>query len=257
MISNSNNIKPTISIIAAAYNCGNTIEGSILSILPQLSEAIEFIIIDGGSRDNTIDIIRKYENHLAFWTSEPDQGIYDAWNKAIIKSKGTFIAFIGLDDYLCENYASAYLPIAQGDPKIDFISSKMIINNTRKTIYGYPWEWQTFKKQMNVVHPGSLHNRSLFETYGMYSMDFKIAGDYEFLLRIGNKLNTKFINVPTVIFSLEGVSNTKLFQLAKEIRKAKLKNKSRSILMINIEFIMRYTIAILSTIKKRIKRKKN
>jgi hypothetical protein len=120
-------------------------------------------------------------------------------------------------------------------------------------IFGYPWEWKSFKKQMNVVHPGSLHNRSLFETYGMYSMDFKIAGDYEFLLRIGNKLNTKFINAPTVIFSLEGVSNTKSIQLAREIRIAKLKNKSRSILMINIEFVMRYTIAILSNIKKRIK----
>lgn len=256
MISNSNNIKPTISIIAAAYNCANTIESSILSILPQLSEAIEFIIIDGGSRDNTIDIIKKYENYLAYWKSEEDEGIYDAWNKAIIKSKGTFIAFIGLDDYLCENYASAYLPIAQEDTKIDFISSKMIINNTQKMIFGYPWEWQSFKKQMNVVHPGSLHNRSLFETYGMYSMDFKIAGDYEFLLRIGNKLNTKFINAPTVIFSLEGVSNTKSFQLAREIRKAKLKNKSRSILMINIEFLMRYTIAILSNIKKRSKENK-
>lgn len=130
----------------------------------------------------------------------------------------------------------------------------MIINNSVKRIFGYPWSWKSFKKQMNVVHPGSLHNRSLFEKYGMYNMDYKIAGDYEFLLRIGDGLNTKFINAATVIFSLEGVSNTKSFQLAREIRIAKIKNRSRSTLMINMEFIMRYTIAMLSSIKKSLKK---
>ena len=134
---------------------------------------------------------------------------------------------------------------------IDFISSKMIIMNSNK-IYGIPWDWNRFKKTMNVVHPGSLHNRNLFMKFGLYDIDYKIIGDYEFLLRVGENLKSVFIDVPTVIFSTGGISSNSYFKINKEIRKAKLKNKSRTLLLINIEFLIRILINFIIVIKKRI-----
>jgi glycosyltransferase involved in cell wall biosynthesis len=248
-MSNKFNNNPVITLISASYNCAETIEKSILSIIPHLSNYIEFIIIDGGSSDKTVQIIKKYENYLAYWISEKDNGIYDAWNKGILKSNGKYIAFLGLDDFCCENYSTAYLNKVTENPDLDFISSKMIMNNSEKRIFGYPWIWEKFRKQMDVVHPGALHNRKLFEKNGLYNIEYKIAGDYEFLLRVGNKLNAAFIDLPTVIFSLDGISNTKSYQLAREIRKAKIRTKARSLLMINSEYLLRLSIAFLSSIK--------
>lgn len=247
---NSNNI--LISIISASYNCAHTIEKSILSIIPHLSESIEFIIIDGKSNDGTTDIIKKYENFISYWISEDDFGIYDAWNKGIKIARGKYISFIGLDDLLCNNYSKDFLQIINTNPNIDFVSSKMYIKKSDTIIFGDKWHWNNLRKQMNIVHPGSLHNHKLFKKYGLFDSSFTIAGDYEFLLRIGDNLKTIFINKPTVFFCLDGVSNNNSFKLAVEIRRAKLKNKIRSNIMINIEFITRCTIAILSKIKKQI-----
>jgi len=248
--SNSSQNRPVITIISASFNCVDTIEKSILSILPHLSVNIEFVIIDGGSTDGSVEIIKKYEKYLSFWISEKDNGIYDAWNKGIVASKGKFISFIGLDDYLCSNYSNLYLAAVFSNSHCDFFSSRMIINNSRKEIYGYPFCWDQFKWNMNVVHPGSLHSRSLFDKYGLYNMKFKIAGDYEFLLRCGYNLNSYFIDSPTILFSLDGISNTKSFELAKEVRRAKILNNSMSIFFINIDFIYRYLVAFLSKIRK-------
>jgi len=236
----------TISIICAAYNCNNTIEDSIKSIIPHLSDKIEFIIIDGNSNDGTIDIIKKYESYLAYWVSEEDLGIYDAWNKGIKKARGKYYSFVGLDDVLCENYSSEYIKALGENPNIDFISSKMFINKYGKTTFGEKWEWNKFRKKMNIVHPGSLHNSNLFHKYGYFQSTFKIAGDYEFLLRVGSNLNSHFINKPTIIFSLNGISNKNYLTLAREVKRAKKINKSRNSFFINFEYFLRILIGFFS-----------
>ena len=236
----------TISIICASYNCYDTIENSIKSIIPHLSDKIEFIIIDGNSNDGTIDIIKKYETFLAYWVSEDDLGIYDAWNKGIKKARGEYYSFIGLDDILCENYSSEYIKALSENPNIDFIYSKMLINKYGQTEFGEKWNWNKFRKKMNIVHPGSLHSAILFNKYGFFNTDFKIAGDYEFLLRVGRDLNTFHINKPTIIFSLNGVSNNNFLKLAFEVKIAKQINKARSLFMINIEYFKRILIGYLS-----------
>jgi glycosyltransferase involved in cell wall biosynthesis len=216
-----------------------------------LSDAFEFIIIDGGSTDGTIEIIEKYSKYLSYWISEKDNGIYDAWNKGILKSKGSFVAFLGMDDLLCENYSRLYFDRLSKNSNIDFVSSKMIINDSESTVFGFPFVWEEFKKVMNVVHPGALHSRRLFDLYGLYDLQYKIAGDYEFLMRCNGELKSDFIDEPTVVFSLEGVSNTKSIELSVEVRRAKLNNGVRNLLSANLEFLFRLGIALLGKVKNR------
>ena len=94
---------PTISIITVAYNASNTIETTILSVVNQTYPNIEYIIIDGGSTDGTIDIIKKYESKITKWISEPDKGIYDAMNKGINLARGEWINFMNCGDSFYEN----------------------------------------------------------------------------------------------------------------------------------------------------------
>lgn len=89
-----------ISIITVSYNAAKTIEQTIQSVVNQTYDNIEYIIIDGGSTDGTVDIIKKYEDKIAYWVSEPDKGIYDAMNKGILKASGEYIYFLGADDWL-------------------------------------------------------------------------------------------------------------------------------------------------------------
>ena len=99
--------KPLISIITVAYNAIQLIEATIKSVINQSYTSIEYIIIDGGSTDGTIDIIKKYDKYLAYWISEPDKGIYDAMNKAIKKANGDWINFMNCGDtFVDENVIS-------------------------------------------------------------------------------------------------------------------------------------------------------
>lgn len=94
---------PLITVITVSYNAVSSIEDTIKSVINQSYKNIEFIIIDGQSTDGTVDIIKKYEKQIAYWTSEPDNGVYDAMNKGIDKSTGEWIIFLGADDILLDN----------------------------------------------------------------------------------------------------------------------------------------------------------
>ena len=99
---NSTAEKPLISVVTVVYNGEKTLEQTILSVVNQTYNNVEYIIIDGGSKDNTLDIIKKYEDKIDYWQSEPDKGIYDAMNKGIKLATGEFIYILGCDDFLID-----------------------------------------------------------------------------------------------------------------------------------------------------------
>ncbi len=203
-----------ISIIIATLNAESCIDRLIESIINQKYDDIEIIIIDGNSKDNTLEFLKKYTQNIDFLLSETDKGIYDAWNKGIKVSKGDWIMFLGADDVLMYNTLDIYKrhidQISIGKEP-DLISSKrMMVNRSGKVIreVGGKWIWPQCLKSMMISHPGALHNKTLFTRYGDYDVTYKIAGDYEFLLRANSTLSTDFINSVTVLVSEGGISDS-------------------------------------------------
>lgn len=197
-----------ISIIIATYNAAKTLKTCLDSIVPQLSNECELILVDGGSKDGTNKIIDSYGDKISVHISEPDKGIYDAWNKGVRHAKGQWVAFIGADDRLLPNALSAYLKVIHETNDIngyDYICARneyVDQNGRTLKVLGEDASWNKMRRYMSCAHVASLHNKhNLFETIGGYNLDFHICADYELLLRKRNQLKSKFI--PTHIAQME------------------------------------------------------
>lgn len=236
------NSSPFVSIIVATYNAQNYLEATIKSIVNQQYDDYELIIIDGGSNDATLDIIKQYTTQISVSISEVDKGIYDAWNKGIKASKGEWICFLGAGDLLSPNALSEYKKIIQnyqGANPLEYISGKItLINKNNKPLrtIGKAWNWKAFKNYMCVAHVASLHSRNLYEKYGLYNLEYKITGDYEFLLRAGKDLNAAFCNTVVVKMLVDGASST--FKSVIEQRNSKVSSKSVSAFKGNYDFVI-------------------
>ncbi|MBI4683274.1 MAG: glycosyltransferase [Nitrospirae bacterium] len=210
-----------VSIITAAFNNCNTIEDSIRSVLSQKYENIEYIVVDGASSDGTVEIIKKYQDRIANFTSEPDSGIYHALNKGLKMSTGDIIGFLHADD------------IYAGSMVIDWVVSRMINCNTescygdllyvhKKDINKIFRRWRScyytdglFKRGWMPPHPTFFARREVYDNLGHFNTDFKIAADYELMLRFleGNKISTHYIPEVLIIMRTGGKSNRSLKNL--------------------------------------------
>jgi glycosyltransferase involved in cell wall biosynthesis len=202
--------KPLISVIVAVFNGEKTLEKTLLSVFNQTYDNVELIIIDGGSTDGTIDIIKQHEGQIDYWVSESDLGIYDAWNKGVKLAHGEWIAFLGTGDTYNPSAISIYVTsILASKIALDFISSHINLvdqNGKILRLHGVPFVWNEVRKAMDFAHVGALHNRSLFERFGLFDILYKSAGDYEFFMRCGRELRTVFMDTVTVDVLVGGIS---------------------------------------------------
>lgn len=205
------NKPPKITIIVAVFNGAQTLQRCIDSIVNQAYPHKELIIIDGGSIDGTVSLLNKNHDNISYWISEPDNGIYDAWNKGLKHLSGSWVAFLGADDVYLPGALQAYVDylLEHQNARLDYVSSRVNLVSEGMLIrtIGQPWRWNIFKRYMNVAHVGSLHNKALYEKYGVYDITYKICADYEFLLRPRKKIKAGFLNVPTVNMSIGGASD--------------------------------------------------
>ena len=181
---------PKISIIIATYQAEAYLEQCLESIFSQRNSAYEIVVVDGGSTDNTLQIIQTYSHRIHHWESGPDAGIYDAWNKALPHVTGDWIYFLGSDDRLASRdvleRASQSLATAYPTYRVVYGSVQMVSpHGQAEEICGSPWETsgRKFRINMTIPHQGTFHHRQLFEALGNFDTSFRIAGDYEFLLR--------------------------------------------------------------------------
>ena len=181
---------PTITVVVAIYNNKQTVQQCIDSVARQTYPYKELIVIDGGSKDGTVEILEASNQKISYWISEPDRGIYHAWNKALRRTKGEWICFLGADDYFWDEHVLTRMAgqLKKLTPGIRVIYGQIMLLNSRgERLYtiGEPWERvkQRFQKSMCIPHPGMMHRRSLFKQHGEFDESFRIAGDYELLLR--------------------------------------------------------------------------
>ncbi|MDO3624975.1 glycosyltransferase family 2 protein [Mucilaginibacter sp. BT774] len=199
-----------------AYNAQNTIERCINSVLQQSLKNIQYIIVDGGSTDDTIKIIDKYSTNVDAFISEPDNGIYDAMNKGIALATGDVIGTINADDFFADNdvlyniakvFAEQDTAIIYGD--LDYIDpNDKVIRKWRSGKYRkgiFNWGWMP-------PHPTFYCKRSLFEKLGGYKLDYGSAGDYELMLRFihQNNINAYYLNKVLIKMVVGGISNKSL-----------------------------------------------
>ncbi len=200
---------PLISIITVVYNGAKYLEETIQSVINQTYPNVEYIIIDGGSTDGTLDIIKKYEDYIDYWVSERDKGIYDAMNKGITLCQGELIGIINSDDWYEHNVFEKIIDEYNKSDKKTILHGYMNIIKDEKLYYvAKPNKnLRVFKKGMILNHPTVFVPIDIYKKLGLFSTEYKIASDWDFMLRC-YKNNFNFLCMKIVIsnFRLGGSS---------------------------------------------------
>ncbi|WP_299228510.1 glycosyltransferase family 2 protein [uncultured Psychroserpens sp.] len=217
-----------ISIITATFNSEKTIDTCINSVLNQTYNDIEYLIIDGNSTDNTLDIVKqkaKQHPHVKCY-SEPDKGIYDALNKGISKASGSIIGFVHSDDFLASNSIISEIANTFITHNVDGVYGDLHyvkFDNTNHIVRN--WKSQSFKSKLLAkgwmpAHPTLYLKKEIYTNNGSFNLDYKIAADYDFVLRIFKQDQFKFFYLPHTIIKMRvgGVSNRSLKNLIMKTR---------------------------------------
>ena len=209
-----------ISIITITYNSENTIEDTLQSVISQDFPDIEYIIIDGKSKDATLSIVNKYSKYIEKVVSEKDKGLYDALNKGIKLATGDVIGMLHSDDVYANN--SVISKIARQfamDPEVEGVYADLVFvdrNNTDKVLRTWKageYEPGSFIKGWMPPHPTFFVKKSVYDRLGGFNLDLKLSADYELMLRLIHKNNIRISYLPETIVKMRmgGISNTSFF----------------------------------------------
>lgn len=253
-----------ISIVTVCYNSAKTIEQTIRSVLNQPYQDKEYIIIDGGSTDGTVEIIRRYESKLSYWCSEPDEGLYDAMNKGICKATGDVVGIINSDDWyasdvfgaIAETFRATNAQVLYGDVvNVSTLGGKLYRN-------GDNIKQEEIHIRFVYEHPGVFVRRKIYERYGSFNCKYKIAADYDLLLRFYCE-KASFVHFPYVVayFRLDGgLSRANSWRAYRELRKIPLeyssyaKKTAETIRQIEARFVMKRKRNVMRFLYERLQR---
>lgn len=204
-----------ISIITVTFNRAHVIRDAIEGVLRQKYKNYEYIVVDGKSTDNTVEILKEYEPKFEGrmrWISEPDKGLYDAINKGFRMATGDVVGIINSDDYFHRDDTFEIIAKAFADKSVDAIyADERVVDDKDKTIYydraNYFHTWM-YRIGLMPGHASFYAKKSLFEKYGYYKTDYKITADYELMLRFAyvNHIKMKYIPIDLLSFRTGGIS---------------------------------------------------
>ena len=218
-----------ISIITVCFNSSKTIEKTFQSIKNQLYQNIEYIVVDGGSSDDTLKIIKNYNSCISNYISESDKGLYDAMNKGIALATGDIIGILNSDDVFSDVFVLENIAKFHQENDIDAsIGNITQFNESGKTVRKYSsknWIPENLKIGFMPPHPSIFFKRKLFENYGNYHLDFISGADYELIVRffIKHQVSWEYSDITTTAMLRGGISSSgyKSYKLiSREIKKA-------------------------------------
>jgi len=208
------NLLPTISVITVCYNAEHLLKKTIESVIEQSYENIEYIIVDGASKDNTRQLVGTYGNKIHQFISEPDSGLYDAMNKGISKATGDLVIFLNAGDYYVSSnvleYALSKIHYSRADVFFgryiwEYPPTKDIVLSDNSFVV---YEWNL--KHSNFPHPATFYKRETLMKVGFFDETYRIMADYEWNVKALVKLKVPFqyIDIITVKFTADGISTS-------------------------------------------------
>jgi glycosyltransferase involved in cell wall biosynthesis len=218
-----------LSIITINFNAVAGLQKTIESVISQSFSDFEYIIIDGGSTDGSVEIIKQYESKIAYWVSETDKGVYSAMNKGIVQAKGEYCLFLNSGDTL---YSGIVLEtVFKSGYTEDIIVGNRIKQYPDKAVVekGHAYDRAKEGKSLtlfdfyisNIPHQTTFIKRELFDKYGLYDENYKIVSDWLFFLKtiVFDSVEVKYIDTTIARFDMEGISNANMVLHMQERRK--------------------------------------
>ncbi len=212
-----------ISVITATFNAGKYLPSLIRSLQAQTNQEFEWVVADGGSSDNTLELLNNVENLNVSVTSQSDFGIYDALNRGVKTSSGDYYVVIGADDVFESMTIENFIKEIDGDYTV--ITSPILINNKIYKLSSLPVFLSGFRSKICGHSIATLFKKSLHEKYGYYSQKYPIAADYDFMMKL--VVNNEKVKVCSFIsgnFGLDGVSSVDRIGSASEVMRIMVSN---------------------------------
>ncbi|MBN1593388.1 MAG: glycosyltransferase [Candidatus Coatesbacteria bacterium] len=199
---------------------------TVESVLTQTYDNVEYIIIDGGSTDGTIEVIRRYEHAVDYWISEPDKGIGDAFNKGVLASTGMWVNFMNCGDRFASPRVIDWVKDHM-DKNADIIFGKATVVDERGVplvTCGRPFEDRALSRRMSIPHQSAFHNRQYFRDYGLFDTDLKTSMVYELVLR-KRSLAAIFVDEVMSYMLPAGISETADYLRLREAKRIKQEHR--------------------------------
>ena len=221
-------VNPRISILVATWNCAPELAQFLDSLSQQSWMDWELLVLDNASQDGTADLVNAFQAGLSsdrqcvFWSSQPDQGIYDAWNRGLCLASGDYLCFVGADDIFLNSESLACVAHLTAT-RAHLITARNVYCDRQGRFlrhWGYEWRWQRMRQSMNIAHPGMLVRRELFDQVGKFDSSYHICGDYEWFLRLPAGLRAVHTTDAVLRVVQAGVSHTRISDVYKETFRA-------------------------------------
>lgn len=194
----------TLSLITACWNSARTIDDTLRSVNAQTYPTLEHLVVDGGSKDNTMEIVSREGRRVTSAISEPDKGIYDAYNKGLKRATGDVIGFLNSDDYYCSPDVLDQVMTAFEDPTIEAVHADLVYvdpDNTGKIERHWksrPATVENLRRGFIPAHPTLFLTRAAYDKVGEYDTSYRLAADYDFMLRAFFVHKLKSVYLPRI-----------------------------------------------------------
>ncbi|MCX6122122.1 MAG: glycosyltransferase family 2 protein [Ignavibacteriales bacterium] len=226
-----------VTIITIVLNNVDTIISCMDSVMGQTYKNIEYIVIDGGSTDGTIDILRKYNGNISQWISEPDNGVYYAMNKGVKMATGDIIGFLNADDYYADNGVIQHIVDEINLNKVDSCYGDVVYVK-RNDLMKVTRYWKSiscnvdnFKKGWFPPHPTFFVKKNIYDRLGVFNTDYKFSSDVELMIRFLCKHSVSTCYIPDVLIKMRdsGKSNKSLINIARSVWECYLAMKNNNL----------------------------